>query len=50
MHIEVKHNDTWHHYAAPHMFRNRVFLIWLPRHMAGNLLCLLVGCLKICLL
>lgn len=25
MHIEVKHNDTWHHYAAPHMFRNRDF-------------------------
>lgn len=25
MHIEVKSGDTWHHYAAPAMFRNRVF-------------------------
>ena len=25
MHIEVKAGDTWHHYAAPHMFRNRDF-------------------------
>ena len=25
MHIEVKSGDTWHHYAAPSMFRNAVF-------------------------
>lgn len=25
MHIEVKSGDAWHHYAAPHMFRNGIF-------------------------
>ena len=25
MHIEVKSSDTWYHYAAPAMFRDRVF-------------------------
>ena len=25
MHIEVKSSDTWYHYAAPSMFRDRVF-------------------------
>lgn len=25
MHIEVKSNGIWYHYAAPSMFRNRVF-------------------------
>lgn len=25
MHIEVRSGDTWHHYAAPHMFRNGIF-------------------------
>ena len=25
MHIEVKSGDTWHHYAAPHMFKDGVF-------------------------
>ena len=25
MHIELKSGDTWHHYSAPHIFRNTVF-------------------------